>query len=68
MIDNRPLRDAAGNTAVRNPSRSFLLSPGEYVSRPMRGLLTWSAQLWGVPEQWTYGGGAVSGTTGAVGS
>ena len=28
MIDNRPLMDAAGNTAVRNPSRTFLLSPG----------------------------------------
>ena len=28
VIDNPALRDAAGNTAVRNPSRTFLLSPG----------------------------------------
>ena len=43
MIDNRPLRDAAGNTAVRNPSWTFLLSPGwrilmeEEVFTPPRG-------------------------------
>ena len=43
MIDNRPLRDATGNTAVRNPSRTFLLSPGrrifmeEEVFTPPRG-------------------------------
>ena len=43
VIDNQPLRDAAGNTAVRNPSRTFLLSPGrrifmeEEVFTPPRG-------------------------------
>ena len=43
VIDNRPLRDAAGNRAVRNPSRTFLLSPGwrilmeEEVFTPPRG-------------------------------
>ena len=33
VIDNPALRDAAGNTAVRNPSRTFLLSPGWRISR-----------------------------------
>ena len=33
MIDNPALRDAAGNTAVRNPSQTFLLSPGRRISR-----------------------------------
>ena len=33
VIDNPALRDAAGNTAVRNPSRTFLLSPGRRISR-----------------------------------
>ena len=33
VIDNPALRDAAGNTAVRNPSRTFLLSPGQRISR-----------------------------------
>ena len=43
VIDNRPLRDAAGNTAVQNPNRTFLLSPGwrilmeEEVFTPPRG-------------------------------
>ena len=43
VIDNRPLRDAAGNTAVQNPSRTLLLSPGrhilmeEEVFTPLRG-------------------------------
>ena len=43
VIDNRPLRDAAGNTPVQNPSRTFLLSPGrrilmeEEVFTPPRG-------------------------------
>ena len=43
VIDNRPLRDAAGNTTVRNPSQTFLLSPGrrilmeEEVFTPPRG-------------------------------
>ena len=43
VIDNPALRDAAGNTAVRNPSRTFLLSPGwrilmeEEVFTPPRG-------------------------------
>ena len=43
MIDNRAFRDAAGNTAVRNLSRTFLLSPGrqilmeEEVFTPPRG-------------------------------
>ena len=32
VIDNPALRDAAGNTAVRNPSRTFLLSPGRRIS------------------------------------
>ena len=27
VIDNRPPMDATGNTAVRKPSRTFLLSP-----------------------------------------
>ena len=31
VIDNRPLRDAAGNTTVRNPSQTFLLSPGRRI-------------------------------------
>ena len=31
VIYNRPLRDAAGNTAVRNLSRTFLLSPGQRI-------------------------------------
>ena len=31
VIDNRPLRDAAGNAAVRNPSRTFLLPPGRRI-------------------------------------
>ena len=33
VIDNPALRDAAGNTAVRNPSQTFLLSPGQRISR-----------------------------------
>ena len=33
VIDNPALRDAAGNTAVRNPCRTFLLSPGQRISR-----------------------------------
>ena len=33
VIDNPALRDAAGNTAVRNPIRTFLLSPGRRISR-----------------------------------
>ena len=33
VIDNPALRDAAGNTAVRNPSRTFLLLPGQRISR-----------------------------------
>ena len=33
MIDNPALRDAAGNTAVRNPCQTFLLSPGQRISR-----------------------------------
>ena len=33
MIDNPALRDAAGNIAVRNPSRTLLLSPGQRISR-----------------------------------
>ena len=33
VIDNPALRDVAGNTAVRNPSRTFLLSPGRRISR-----------------------------------
>ena len=33
VIDNPALRDAAGNTTVRNPSRTFLLSPGQRISR-----------------------------------
>ena len=33
MIDSPALRDAAGNTAVRDPSRTFLLSPGQRISR-----------------------------------
>ena len=33
VIDNPALRDAAGNTAVRNQSRTFLLSPGQRISR-----------------------------------
>ena len=43
VIDNPALRDAAGNTAVRNPSRTFRLSPGrrilmeEEVFTPPRG-------------------------------
>ena len=43
VIDNRPLMDATGNTAVRKPSRTFLLSPGrrilmeEEVFTPPRG-------------------------------
>ena len=44
VIDNRPLRNAAGkNTTIRNPSRTFLLSPGrrilmeEEVFTPPRG-------------------------------
>ena len=43
MIDNPAPRDAAGNTAVRNPSRTYLLSPGrrilmeEEVFTPPRG-------------------------------
>ena len=43
VIDNQPLRDAARNTAVQNPSRTFLLSPGrrilmeEEVFTPPRG-------------------------------
>ena len=32
VIDNSALRDAAGNTAVRNPSRTFLLSLGRWIS------------------------------------
>ena len=32
VIDNPALRDAAGNTAVRNPSRTFLLSLGRRIS------------------------------------
>ena len=31
VIDNPALRDAAGNTAVRNPSRTFLVSPGRRI-------------------------------------
>ena len=31
MIDNRPLMDDTGNTAVRNPSRTLLLSPGRWI-------------------------------------
>ena len=43
VIDNPALRDAAGYTTVRNPSRTFLLSPGrrilmeEEVFTPPRG-------------------------------
>ena len=43
VIDNPALRDAAGNTAVLNPCRTFLLSPGQWISReeevftPLRG-------------------------------
>ena len=38
-------------------------------SRPMEGITYLERPaLGGVPGQWTYGGGAVSGTTGAVGS
>ena len=33
VIDNPALGDAAGNTAVRNPCRIFLLSPGQRISR-----------------------------------
>ena len=33
VIDNPALRDAAGNTVVRNPSRTFLLSPGRRILR-----------------------------------
>ena len=33
MIDNPALGDAAGNTAVRNPCGTFLLSPGQRISR-----------------------------------
>ena len=36
VIDNPALRDAAGNTTVRNPSRTFLLSPGQRISRERR--------------------------------
>ena len=45
VIDNPALRDAAGNTAVRNPSQTFLLSPGQRISReeevftPPRGVV-----------------------------
>ena len=31
VIDNPALRDAVGNTAVRNPSRTFLLSPARRI-------------------------------------
>ena len=31
VIDNPALRDAAGNTTVRNPSRTVLLSPGRWI-------------------------------------
>ena len=31
VMDNRPLVDATGNTAVRNPSRILLLSPGRRI-------------------------------------
>ena len=43
VIDNRPLMDAMKNTAVRNPSRTLLLSPGrrilmeEEIFTPPRG-------------------------------
>ena len=43
MIDNRPPMDATGSTAIRKPSRTFLLSPGrrilmeEEVITPPRG-------------------------------
>ena len=33
VIDNPALRDVAGNTAVRNPCRTFMLSPGQRISR-----------------------------------
>ena len=32
VIDHPALRDPAGNTAVRNPSRTFLLSPGRRIN------------------------------------
>ena len=54
MIDNRPLRDAAGNTAVRNP---FLLSSGrrilmeEEVFTPPRGGGRPAPEPQGVPSE-----------------
>ena len=57
MIDNPALRDAAGNTAVRNPSRTFLLSPGRRISReeevftPPRGGGRPAPEPQGVPRE-----------------
>ena len=56
MIDNPALRDAAGNTAVRNPSRTFLLSPGRRISMeeevftPLRGVSP-APEPQGVPRE-----------------
>ena len=56
VIDNPALRDAAGNTAVWNPSRTFLLSPGrrilmeEEVFTPPRGGRT-APEPQGVPRE-----------------
>ena len=33
VIDNPTLKDATGDSAVRNPCRTFLLSPGQRISR-----------------------------------
>ena len=56
-IDNPALRDAAGNTAVRNPSQTFLLSPGrrilieEEVFTPPRGGGRLAPEPQGVPRE-----------------
>ena len=57
MIDNPALRDTAGNTAVRNPNRTFLLSPGQRISMeeevftPQRGGGRPAPEPQGVPRE-----------------